>query len=119
MPQPAIAPSIAANTDISAFLSGLNPEQLSRIRALAAAKGLSTGPQKGPGGGLLVTVEIPPEAVEPLRTWAEEAGTTFAEFVGQVACDAITNYCFGDWGATRVEPAAPTVPAVVPVAATT
>lgn len=116
---PAAPPSaLPANTDISAFLSGLSPDQLAKIRSLAAAKGLSTGPQRGPHGGLMVTIEIPAEACEPLQTWAEEAGTSFTEFVGQVAGDAITNYCFGDWGATRVEPVAPVAAAPVTAATT-
>jgi len=116
-PNPANSSSLSSATDISAFLNGLDAGQLAKIRALASAKGLTTSPSKGPGGGLLVTIEIPAEACEPLQVWAEEARTSFVEFVNQVAGDAITNYCFGDWGATRVEPIAPVVAS--PTAATT
>jgi hypothetical protein len=102
-------------TDLGAFVANLTPEQLFRVRELARSRGLSAGPRKGPNGGLMVEVEIPAEAVEPLQTWADESGSSFAEFVGKVAGDAIVNYCFGDWGATTVTPA----PAVASPAATT
>jgi hypothetical protein len=92
--------------DLTSFVANLSPGQLEKIRALAASAGIATGPQKGPNGGLLVTVEIPPEAVDPLRTWAEESGTSFQEFVSKVAGDAIVNYCFGDWSAVREAPIA-------------
>lgn len=117
----ASSPAIATNatpTDLSAFVSGLTQEQLSRVRDLARARGLSAGPQRGPNGGLMVTIEIPSEACEPLQTWADSAGTTFEKFVCQVAGDAITNYCFGDWGATVVQPVTP-IATVIPPAVTT
>jgi len=101
-------PTVSA--DLSAFISGLSPDQLAKVRKLAASQGISTGPRKGPGGGLLVEIEIPLEACEPMQTWAESAGEPFDSFVRKIAADAITNYCFGDWSAVR--PAEQTAPAV-------
>jgi hypothetical protein len=94
--------------NLSDFVSRLTPEQLSRIRTLASAQGIATGPRKTLSGGYLVEIEIPSEACEPLETWAQEAGETFEVFVRKVAADAITNYCFGDWSAVRPAPAATT-----------
>jgi len=102
-------------TDLGAFVANLSPEQLFRVRELARSRGLSAGPRRGPTGGLLVEIEIPQEVCEPMQTWAESAGDTFEEFVRKVASDAITNYCFGDWGATTVTP----VPIVAQPATTT
>jgi hypothetical protein len=106
-------------SDLGAFVANLTPEQLFRVRELARSRGLSAGPRKGPNGGLMVEVEIPAEAVEPLQVWADESGTSFAEFVGKVAGDAIVNYCFGDWGATVVQPVTPAAVVPPPAAATT
>jgi hypothetical protein len=100
----------AAPADLSEFISRLSPDQLAKVRALAASRGISTGPRRGPGGGLLIEIEIPPEACEPMQTWAESAGEPFEVFVRKIAADAITNYCFGDWSAVR--PAEQTAPAV-------
>jgi hypothetical protein len=99
--------------DLAAFVSNLTQEQRDKLRALASAQGISTGPRKSPSGGILVEITIPPEAVEPLAEWARESGESFEVFVSKVAGDAIVNYCFGDWSAVREAPAA------APVAATT
>jgi hypothetical protein len=100
-----VHPPAPDSTNLSDFVSKLSPEQLAKIRTLAASAGLSTGPQKGPNGGLLVLIEVPQEAIDPLQTWAQESGSSFAEFVSKVAGDAIVNYCFGDWSAVREAPA--------------
>jgi hypothetical protein len=103
------------SANLSDFVSKLSPEQLAKVRSLAASAGISTGPRKSPSGGILVEITIPPEAVEPLAEWARESGESFEVFVSKVAGDAIVNYCFGDWSAVREAP----VPAPAPVAATT
>jgi hypothetical protein len=112
---PSTPPPTPDSANLTDFVARLSPEQLSRVRALAASAGLSTGPQRGPNGGLLVTVEIPVEACEPLAEWARESGASFQEFVSKVAGDAIVNYCFGDWSAVREAPA-PVVATPVTVA---
>jgi hypothetical protein len=85
--------------DLASFVSNLTQEQLSRVRALAAAKGISTGPRKGPNGGLLIEVEIPEQVIEPFSVWAEAAGEELSDFVRKVAADSLLSYCFQDWGA--------------------
>ena len=94
-------PAPPASADLADFVANLTQEQLAKVRALASAKGISTGPRKGRNGGVVIEIELPAEVVEPLATWAEEAGDTFEVFVNKIAADAITNYCFGDWSAVR------------------
>ena len=94
-------PAPPASADLADFVANLTQEQLAKVRALASAKGISTGPRKGKSGGVVIEIELPAEVVEPLATWAEEAGDTFEAFVNKIAADAITNYCFGDWSAVR------------------
>ena len=112
---PSTPPPTPDSANLTDFVAKLSPEQLAKVRSLAASAGLSTGPQRGPNGGLLVTVEVPVEACEPLAEWARESGASFQEFVSKVAGDAIVNYCFGDWSAVREAPA-PVVAAPVTVA---
>lgn len=109
------APTVPPVADLAALISTLSPEQLDRVRTLASSRGIakSISPRVGPTGGRMVTIEIPAEACEPLSEWAREAGESFEEFVGKVAGDAITNYCFGDWSAVTEKPA-PVIVAAAP-----
>ncbi|HXN71583.1 MAG TPA: hypothetical protein VN861_03405 [Candidatus Acidoferrales bacterium] len=112
---PATGQESASTTDLAALVANLSPEQLARVRQLANAHGIASniGPRKLPNGNVVIEVEIPAEAVEPLSVWAEAAGEPLAAFISKVAGDAIVNYTFGDWGAVATMA---TVPAPVTAA---
>ena len=98
----------APTTDLAALVANLSPEQLARVRELAASKGIaqSISPRKGPNGGIMLEIEVPAEVIEPFQTWSQEAGEPFAEFVNKIAGMSLINYCFQDWGAIATAPAA-------------
>src|SRR5271157_1823375 len=87
LPQPAPAPEpspVAASPivvpNLDDFLASATPEQLQKIRILAASKGLSV-PAAGSGtkradGSMTVEVNLPPEIVQQLEIWSEPGGLT-------------------------------------------
>lgn len=105
-PPPAPAGSTASVTvpvpvpiDLSAYVASLSPEQIAKLRTLAASAGISAGPRKGPNGGILIEVEVPAEVVEPFTEWASAAGESLPDFIRKVTADSLVSYCFQDWSA--------------------
>jgi hypothetical protein len=101
-PPPAPAGSTAAvpvPIDLSAYVASLSPEQIAKLRTLAASAGISAGPRKGPNGGILIEVEVPAEVVEPFTEWASAAGESLPDFIRKVTADSLVSYCFQDWSA--------------------
>jgi len=95
---PATPPPTPDSANLTDFVSKLSPEQLARVRALAASAGISTGPRRGPNGGLIIEVEVPEEVVEPFTVWAESAGEPLSDFIRKITADSLIAYCFQDWG---------------------
>src|ERR1700722_2273574 len=89
--------------DLAAFVSNLTQEQRDRLRSLASAQGIATGPRKGPGGGLIIEVEVPEQVFEPFREWPESAGESLVDFIRKVAADSLIAYCYQDWGAVAMQ----------------
>jgi hypothetical protein len=136
-PVPASAPAtvvvkgkgLTTATNLEDFLASATPEQLQRLRVLAAANGMATETSamtghsvKLPDGSMQVTVMLEPLIVEQLAIWAEGDGISLEEEAQKRISESISNYMFGDWSATVEQPvvvAAPVVPVVpvVPVAA--
>lgn len=110
---PPVQPLATTITDLGAFVAALSPSQLEKIKALAAAKGLTpAGLRKGPNGGLLIEVEIPEEVVEPFAVWAEAAGEPLADFIRKITADSLVSYCYQDWGeAASARSTMPAMPA--------
>jgi hypothetical protein len=112
-PTPAAAPvpveATAKITSLEDFLASATPDQLQRLRTLAAADGLapaslSADSVKLPDGSLRVTVVLEPLVVEQLSIWAEGDGVTLEEEAQKRLTESITNYMFGDWSATVEQP---------------
>lgn len=108
-PAPAIKESIP---DIEAFLSTLTAEQLAKVRSKVERDTSSAiSPQfaaraaKNIDGSLNVMVRLDPVVVEQLEQWAEGEGISLMEEAQNRVGEAISNYIFGDWGATQVKPA--------------
>ena len=118
-PQPASAPELSPVADSPAIpnlddlLTSATPEQLQRIRMLAASKGLSV-PASGSGtkhadGSMTVSVFLEGPVVEQLEIWAEADGCSLVEEAQKRISEALTNYLYGDWNP---------IPEPAPVAAT-
>lgn len=108
----AAAPNVPS---LEAFIASASPEQLIRLRALAAAKGLTTTPAgatKHADGSMKCEIVISPEIVPQLEEWASADGIPLVEEIQNKVNEALVNYVFGDWSAMQVKPAE-----VVPVAA--
>lgn len=107
-PEPTPAPSlspVASNPiglpDLDAMLLSATPEQLQRIKVLAAAKGLTSkdvaASRKMPDGSMTVAVYLEPPIVEQLELWAEADGCSLVEEAQKRISEALTNYLYGDW----------------------
>lgn len=116
---PSPAPSLSAMSTLAvdrvvADISRLTPEQ---CRTLAAAVttngslsklglvGAGTIPEPTllPDGSLRTVITIPPEVVEPLKSWAEASDNTLQQQIDIIAGQAVMDYVFGDWGARAVQ----------------
>ena len=105
--QPIPAASAPA-VDLEAIMQSITPEQLSRLKGLAAAKGVevATGPRMKPDGGMVVEVELDAQMVEQLKLWAEADGTTLESQAKIRITEALAAYLYGDWSATIAKPEA-------------
>jgi len=108
-PTPTPAPMPDLNLDN--LLSSLTPDQLAKIRGLAAESGLAVAPKssgKLPDGSMIVSVTLDPQVVEQLSMWAEGDGLDLEAEAQMRVEESLKNYMFGDWSAMKVEPAGKT-----------
>jgi hypothetical protein len=108
-PSPAAAAPIAI-LNLDELLANASPDQLAKIRALAAAKGLSA-PATGVGtkradGSMDVLVHLDAAVTEQLELWAEADACTLDEEAQKRIQEALQNYLYGDWSAVVEQPAA-------------
>jgi len=107
-PTPTPAPMPDLNLDT--LLSSLTPEQLAKIRGLAAESGLAVAPKssgKLPDGSMTVSVYLGPDIVTQLEAWSEGSDHSLEEEAQMRIGEAITAYLYGDWGAAATAGAAP------------
>lgn len=117
-PAAASAPSTVATSpivpivlpDLDAMLSAASPEQLQKIRMLAAIKGLTAtdvaASRKLPDGSMMVAVQLDGPTVEQLELWAEADGCSLVEEAQKRISEALTNYLYGDWNPVIEQPPA-------------
>jgi hypothetical protein len=102
-PQGQANPAPNPAPDLTSFVANLSPEQLAKVRSLAASAGLSTGPRKTASGGLIIEVEVPEQVIEPFTEWAQSAGEPLVDFIRKIAANSLIAYCFQDWGAQAMQ----------------
>jgi hypothetical protein len=127
-PQP--APPVAAMTPISAsvaetpvadvnlsdFVAKLSPEQLSRIRTLAAAKGLApSGMRTDKYGNAVVEITIDADLTECIKAWAEAAEISFQAQCQQLADYLFPGFLIGGMGIPDIAPAPAAVTSTVSI----
>lgn len=107
-PSPAVANStLADHSDMGAFLAGLSPEQLAKIRTMAAAKGLTPSILRTDiHGNTLVEIRIDRDLAEPLRAWAEQSGLSFTEQCQQIIDYLLPGFLIGGMGTPEMMPVA-------------
>jgi len=100
----AIASSIVI-PDLDALLSAATPEQLAKIRALAAGKGITAASPSStrlPDGSMMVSVRLDAPVAEQLEIWAEADGLSLIDEAQKRIVEALENYLYGDWNPTPV-----------------
>lgn len=102
--------------DLESMLAAMSPDQIARLRVIAAAKGVAvpSGQSSGSGtrhadGSMDVTVHLEPEVVEQLMNWSEPGGMTVTEAAQKYISEALTAFLYGDWNPT---PETATIPVV-------
>lgn len=118
--------------DLAMAIANLDPAALAKLRLALQKSGFDkTLARDLPGGYMEFKVVLSPDVIEPLKAWAESAGTTLEDQVQVIAEQSINAYIFQDWGApaeapkttpaaTTTTPATPAPPAAAttPAAAT-
>lgn len=108
--------SKAAIPDLDEFMRNLTADQIKKVRKLVDGEpGLIAKREFGtllPDGSMNITVHLDPQMVEQLMIWAESDGIEVGEEAKLRINEALTNYLYGDWGATMVKPAEPPAPVV-------
>ena len=103
--------------DLESMLASLSPDQLAKLRVIAAAKGVqvptsqSVG-NRNPNGSMDVNIHLEPEVVEQLVNWSEPGGMTVVEAAQKYISEALVAFLYGDWNPTP-EPVAEPVAAAV------
>jgi hypothetical protein len=105
------------------FLISATPDQLQKLRVLAAADGLasgiqSTGSAKLPDGSMTVTVHLDAPITEQLEIWAEADGCSLVEEAQKRISESLTNYLYGDWNPIVEQPPVAAATATTTTAAT-
>jgi hypothetical protein len=103
--QPADVISPLVIPDLDALLSAATPEQLAKIRALAAGKGITAASPSStrlPDGSMMVSVRLDAPVAEQLEIWAEADGLSLVDEAQKRIVEALENYLYGDWNPTPV-----------------
>jgi hypothetical protein len=120
LPQPAadagivpveVAAAVMPNlNDLDGLLARMSPEQIQKIKVLAASKGLTTavagiagGGNKLADGSMTVEIHLDAPMTEQLEIWAEADGLTLVEEAQKRILESLENYLYGDWN-PHVEP---------------
>lgn len=107
-PNPPAAPVIP---DLESMLAAMTPEQIGRLRVIAAAKGVavpspagqSTTGTRHADGSMDVTVHLSSEIVEQLELWAEADSLSVVEEAQKRIEESLQNYLYGDWSTPTQE----------------
>lgn len=104
--------------DLESMIANLSPDQLAKLRVIAASKGVKLPSQsiigtgtKNVDGSLDVIVHLEPEVVEQLENWSEPGGDTLVEAAQKYITQSLVAFLYGDWSPTP-EPVAEPVASV-------
>ena len=110
MPVEDVAPVMPNLNDLDGLLARMSPEQIQKIRVLAASKGLTTAVagiagsgNKLADGSMTVEIHLDAPMTEQLEIWSEADGLTLVEEAQKRILESLTNYLYGDWN-PHVEP---------------
>ena len=114
LPTPPVVAAVLP--DLDSLILNASPEQLAKLRMLAASQGVasitnSPSATKRADGTMMIEIALEAPIVEQLEIWAEADGISLAEEAQKRILEALQNYLYGDWSATIVEPAAVAEPA--------
>jgi hypothetical protein len=102
--------------NLSDFVAKLSPEQLSRIRTLAAAKGLApSGMRTDKYGNAVVEITIDADLTECIKAWAEAAEISFQAQCQQLADYLFPGFLIGGMGIPDIAPATAAVTSTVSI----
>jgi hypothetical protein len=110
--------------DLDGILARMSPEQLQKIRVLAAAKGLTAASAGIAGSGnrladgsMTVEIHLDAPMTEQLEIWAEADGLALVEEAQKRILESLENYLYGDWN-PNIEPQPVAVAATITTDAT-
>ena len=90
--------------DLDDLLTRMTPDQLKKLKVLAAAKGLTPasvgilgGGSRLPDGSMTVEIHLDAPMTEQLEIWAEADGLTLIEEAQKRILESLENYLYGDW----------------------
>lgn len=97
------AHSIPDSANLSDFVSKLSPEQLSRVRALANAQGITAGPKRNVSGDMLIEIRVDKDLIPALEAWSEQSGLSFQAQVQEIIDYLLPGYLIGGMGTPEVK----------------
>lgn len=87
--------------DVESILLSATPEQLARLRMVAAAQGLSAsvGPRKTADGSSVFEIQISADLMAQIEQWSDALppGNTLSEQVQHWVTEALTAYLYADF----------------------